>query len=125
MNATVAVFLVVGVEQRLDLDLQQLAPLRGCAFRPGPPVIESGFRYVEPPAHLHDGRSRRVHGLAGVLSVDELVFLSHRCSLAKYAAAFFKNASSISSSRLRPSTSRTRSLSRTPPRIRRPSLSLP
>src|SRR4029077_14551633 len=62
-------------------------------------------------AHLHDSGSVALGGQDGVLSVDEPVFLGHRCSLAKYAAAFFRNAFSISSSRTRRSSSRTRSSS--------------
>src|SRR5271166_4656257 len=111
VHAPVPVFFPVGLEQRLDLDFQQLAPLRCGRFRPRPPVVVSGFRYSQPFAHLHDGGSVARCGLVGVLRVDELVFLGHRCSLAKYAAAFFRNAFSISRSRTRRSSSRTRSAS--------------
>src|SRR5271157_2518916 len=111
VHAPVPVFFPVGLEQRLDLDFQQLAPLRCGRFRPRPPVVVSGFRYSQPFAHLHDGGSVARCGLVGVLRVDELVFLGHRCSLAKYAAAFFRNAFSISRSRTRRSISRTRSAS--------------
>ncbi len=42
---------------------------------------------------------------------DELIFLAHRCSFAKYATGFFQNVFSISSSRLRRSNSRYRARS--------------
>src|SRR5208283_2925393 len=47
----------------------------------------------------------------GALRSDEPEFLGHRCSLAKCAAAFFRKAFSISSSRVRRSSSRNRARS--------------
>jgi hypothetical protein len=55
-----------------------------------------------------------VGGHASVLGVDERVSVAYRCSFAKYAAAFFRNAFSASSSRLRHSSSRMRSWSGMP-----------
>src|SRR5690348_17962206 len=46
-----------------------------------------------------------------ILRVDELEFLGHRWSRAKYAAAFFRNSFSIFSSRVSRSSSRSRARS--------------
>ena len=66
---------------------------------------------LQPCAHLRDGGSAgRGLGLVGrILCRDVGVF--HRGSRAKYAAAFFRNAFSVSSSRLRRSSSRSRARS--------------
>ena len=63
---------------------------------PGPVLpVFSGSRFPLPCAGPMErrgsgctscGRSAALGGQGGVLSVDELVFLAHRCSLAKYAA---------------------------------------
>src|SRR2546430_8062620 len=74
-----------------------------------PPLVETGFGYSQPPAHACDrGSIPAAGGRFGVLRVDELVLFAHRGSRAKYAAAFFRKAFSISSSRLRRSSSRSR-----------------
>src|SRR6478752_9167687 len=109
MHTPVAVGGVGGVEQGLDLDLEQLAAGCGGAHRPGPPLVEPGPGHAQPAKHLADGGSRGGAGV--VLGVDELILLAHRGSLAKYAAAFFRNAFSISRSRLRRSSSRSRARS--------------
>ena len=76
------------VEDAPDDERELLPPFRCRAFRPRSPVIEPGFRHHQPCAHLRDSRS----GIAGgVLRIDELVHVGHRCSAAKYAAAFERN----------------------------------
>src|SRR5579875_2300646 len=115
VHAPVAVFLVIRVEKGLDLDFQQLASFRGRAFRPRPPIVVSGFRDSQPFARLGDSGSACLFpGQGGAFRIGERVLLAHRCSFAKYAAAFLRNATSISSSRLRRSSSRTRSSSGIP-----------
>src|SRR6478672_11441199 len=109
VHTPVAVGGVGGVEQGLDLDLEQLAAGCGGAGRPGPPLVEAGPGHAQPAEHLADGGSRADAGV--VLGVDELILFAHRGSLAKYAAAFFRNAFSISRSRLRRSSSRSRARS--------------
>src|SRR5713101_216463 len=95
------------VEYPLDDKSQLLPPFRGDAIRAGPPLIESRLRYSQPPAHAHDrGSSAGSGGRRSVLGVDELIMIAHRCSLAKYAAAFFRKVFSISSSRFCRSSSR-------------------
>src|SRR3984957_1449167 len=105
----VPVLLVVVLEYCLDHELEHFPALLRLAFRPFSPVVVAGFRYAEPFAHLRDRGSLVLLRRGCVLSTDERVFLAHRCSLAKYAAAFFKKAFSISRSRTRRSSSFTRS----------------
>ena len=64
-----------------------------------PPFVEAGFRHLQPAAHLYDRGSVAQVRHGRILSIDEIVFLAHRCSLAKYAAAFFMNASPPSRAR--------------------------
>ena len=87
----------------------------GRGLWPGPPFVKAGAGYPQPGAHLGDRRSaRRFCGHGGILRLDKTVLLAHRDYLAKYAAAFFRNAFSISSSRFRRSSSRSRARSDTP-----------
>src|SRR5450432_2114740 len=99
----------VGIlEHMTDQRGEVLAAFRGGALRPRPPFIETGLRYVQPFAHVPDGRS----GLAGgVLRIDELIHVAYRCSAAKYAAAFDRNSAFILSSRFSRSSSRSRARS--------------
>src|SRR4029450_718592 len=98
---------IAGLEQRLDLDLEQLPPLCGGTGRSVQPLVVARPRYLQPAPHPVDGGSTG----RGVLDVDERVFVAHRGSLAKYAAAFFRKAFSISSSRFWRSNSRSRARS--------------
>src|SRR5262249_54146418 len=101
-------------EQRLDLDLQLFAAALRVAWWASAPLVEPRLGHTQPAGHLFDGGSigRRAGGLVfGALRGDERVFLAHRCSFAKYAAAFFRKAFSISSSRVRRSSSRNRARS--------------
>src|SRR4029077_9060750 len=74
-----------------------------------------GAGHLHPPAHLHDRRHILLIRflVCRILRVDELEFLGHRWSRAKYAAAFFMNSSSIFSSRVSRSSSRSRARSLT------------
>src|SRR5204863_10166301 len=77
-----------------------------------PPFIESRFRDLEPLAHAGDGGSGgRIRGGGGILCVDELVLVAHRCSAAKYAAAFERKSAFMRSSRTSRSSSRSRARS--------------
>src|SRR5487761_338353 len=99
-DAPVPVGAVRILERPRDQQLQFLLPFRGGAVRSRPPLIESRFRYSQPPAHAHNGGSMTpAGGRVSALRVDELIHVAHRGSLAKYAAAFFRNVFSISSSR--------------------------
>src|SRR5580704_10251776 len=109
VHAPVPVLLVVVLEYCLNLELEHSPSLLRLAFRSFPPVVVAGFRYAEPFAHLGDSGSLAFLRRGCVLSIDECVFLAHRCSLAKYAAAFFRKAFSISRSRTRLSSTFTRS----------------
>ena len=51
---------------------------------------------LQPGAHARDCRSGRP---GGVLRIDELIHVAHRCSAAKYAAAFERKSAFIRSSR--------------------------
>ena len=106
----------VGILECLRDQQLQLAPsFRGRGLWPGPPFVKPGAGYPQPAAHLRDRRSAgRFCGHGGILRLDERVLLAHRGSFAKYAAAFFRNAFSISSSRFRRSSSRSRARSDTP-----------
>src|SRR5580704_9551394 len=116
VDPPVPVLLVVELEQGLDLELEHLPPFSCFALRSRSPFVIAGLGHAKPLAYLHGAGSvpRFRPGCAGVLSVDERIFLAHRCSLAKYAAAFFRNAFSISSSRFRRSSSRILSASGMP-----------
>ena len=99
---------------RCDLGCEVVAPALGGARRASQPFVEARFRHFQQ-AHIAvtlgaGGRPSSALGCGG-LRGDERVFVSHRCSLTKYAAAFFRNAFSISSSRLRRSISRSRARS--------------
>src|SRR6266516_142596 len=96
------------VKGLLDQELELLPPSRGCAFRPGPPFVIPRSRHFEPCAHARDRRSGRA---GGVLRIDELIHLAHRCSAAKYAAAFERNSFFARSSRFSRSSSRSRARS--------------
>ena len=76
-----------------DQQLELFSSFRRGAFRARPPLIEPGLRYS---SHLHIacivGALSATGGGVGVLSIDELILLAHRGSLAKYAAAFFRKA---------------------------------
>src|SRR5690606_9850122 len=108
VDTPVAVGLVVVVEQRSDLDLQVFSPLRGGAGRTVQPLVIAGSGHRQPGAHAPDGGSITDMSVepSSVLRIDELILLAHRCSRAKYAAAFFRKMFSISRSRLRRSSSR-------------------
>src|ERR1035438_7597391 len=92
----------VGVLERLeDQQPEFFPPFRRDALRPGPPFIESGPGYLKPRTHPRDRPSAGlIRGRdGGVLHIDELIKLAHRCSAAKYAAAFERNSLFILTSR--------------------------
>jgi hypothetical protein len=98
-----------------DQQFKLVPPFCRSTVRTGSPFVEPGLGYLKPGAHLSDRRSAgRFPGHGGILRLDERVLLAHRGSLAKYAAAFFRNAFSISSSRFRRSSSRNRARSEVP-----------
>src|ERR1700739_1762965 len=110
VDAAVAVGAVESLEQGTDLLGEQLAAPLGGADRPAPPLVEAGLGHLQQRAHPRDRRELcRLGG--GALRIDELEFIGHRCSLAKCAAAFFRKAFSIYSSRVRRSSSRHRARS--------------
>ncbi|EKX62014.1 hypothetical protein STRIP9103_05537 [Streptomyces ipomoeae 91-03] len=103
LDAPVPVGAVGHVEGFLDEQFQFFAPLGGRGFWAGSPVVVAGSGDAESAAHELDA----VCVLLGVEPhlVDELVLACYRGSFAKYAAAFFRKVTSISSSRLRRSSS--------------------
>jgi len=101
VDASVAVGRVGGVKQFLDFCFEGFAALLAGAGCSVGPFVEAGFRYAEPGEHVCECGSVHLCVVVCVLGGDEPVFLGYRCSLAKYAAAFFRKASSISMSRLR------------------------
>src|SRR6185312_10963582 len=113
VDATIPVGAAKRLEQRPDLVGEQLAAPSGGAGPAVEPLVVTGFRHADPRAHPHHRGSitRILRRMCCALRGDELVFVAHRCSLAKYALAFFRNAFSISSSRLRRSSSRSRARS--------------
>src|SRR5580704_10622664 len=113
-DAPVPVGAVRIIKRFPDQQPEPLLSFRGGAVRPRPPLIESRFRHSQPPAHAHNaGSMTPAGGRVSALRVDELIHVAHRGSLAKYAAAFFRNAFSISSSRFLRSSSRSRARSDT------------
>src|SRR5512135_691729 len=106
----------VGVFERFGYQQFKFPPpFRGRAVWTGFPFVKTGPGYLQPAAHLRDRRSAgRIPGHDGILRLDERILLADRGFLAKYAAAFFRNAFSISSSRFRRSSSRSRARSESP-----------
>lgn len=104
MDAPVAVGGVEGLEQGADLVREQLAAPLGSADRPADPLVEAGLGHLKQFTHPRNRREL----CGGALRIDELEFLGHRCSFAKCAATFFRKVFSISSSRQRRSSSRSR-----------------
>src|SRR5690606_41108224 len=77
---------------------QLTTPPHRCRFGTVTPVVVAALRDLKLTAHPgHRESALRV--LAH--EFDELIALGYGCSFAKYAAAFFRNATSISSSRIR------------------------
>ena len=97
MDAAIPVGAAERLEQRLDLVREQLAAPSGGAGPAVEPLVVTGFRHADPRAHPHYRGSitRILRRMCCALRGDELVFVAHRCSLAKYALAFFRNAFSI------------------------------
>src|SRR4029077_16607653 len=102
-------------ERLLHIQRQYPASFRRRRFRRVPPFVEPGAGHLHPDAHFHDRRHVLMvrFPVSRILRVDELEFLGHRWSRAKYAAAFFMNSSSIFSSRVSRSSSRNRACSLT------------
>src|SRR4029453_1796220 len=80
------------------------AAARGRRGRSVPPGVEARGRNLQPGAHLHDR-------VVFLFRVDERVFLAHRYSWAKKAAAFPRNSVFIRNSRFSRSSSRSRARS--------------
>ena len=79
---------VRGTELSLDEKGQSASSGSSRRLRPAAPAVVAGLRYSGPLAHQRDR-------VAVLLAVNGLVLPSHFCSLAKYAAAFFRNSFSI------------------------------
>src|SRR6266851_4258427 len=113
VHAAVAVGAIGVLERLADQQPELFPPFRRDALRPGPPFIESGPGYLKPRAHPRDRPSAGlIRGRdGGVLHIDELIHVAHRCSAAKYAAAFERKSAFILSSRTSRSSSRSRARS--------------
>src|SRR5699024_3625501 len=107
---------LIGVGEGLaDNQLELFTPQGSRRLGTIAPLIESRPRYLQQATHRPDRCGHHIERslILRVLGVDEREPVAHRCSLAKYAEAFFKNSCSILISRFSRSSSRSRARSAT------------